>query len=850
MKKKLIVSILSVVLVLAMVFAFAACNKEEVTIASVEPSGFVTVNADGSYDYSTLNIKATYSDGNTKDINAKDLGITFADGKFQFKAGEVTIKFDAETKNATPLVIGYANFSSKFSPFFYKTAYDGDVETMTQVGLIASDRGGAPVLKGLGEGTTVSYNGTDYNYKGMSDVTVTQNTDGTVYYDITLREGVKFSDGVELTLNDVLFSIYVLCDNDYDGMSTFYSLPIKGMTEYRTGLTNAIYEKYSALAKEILDDYKAEEESENHAYTQAQYDSLVETVSEKGWYVLAQDIVDYCISNYAKYLGDVKNNEIALGMYAWGFGDFDDAGLFNGTWTLEGNDVPTLADYVDALKDSYPTFKAAAKAEAANGSYDEYLDTAALTWISEAGQTEMNGTTIDTIEGIQVTGKNSLRIVTTEFSATTIYQLGIQIAPMHYYGNVEKFNLEQNKFGFDKGDLSIVRAKTTQPLGAGPYKFVSYEQGIVTFVANEYYWEGVAKTTNLKFKEYNADADKAPALIAGDIDIATPSINDAVLATIREANSNGQLKGNVIDTTLIDNNGYGYIGMDSKNINVGGEQGSEASKNLRKGIATLLAVYREAAVNAYYGDRASVINYPISNCSWAAPLPNDEGYAIAFSTDINGDAIYTADMSDEVKAEKALEAAIGFFKAAGYTWDETTKKFTAAPEGAKMSYEAWIPGDGKGDHPAMAILTGTRDALESIGIELVIKDLTNSSALWDALDAGTVDMWAAAWGGSSDPDMYQIYHSSDTTGSNHYHIADSTLDELIIAARKSADTSYRKATYKECLGIVLDWAVEIPTYQRKECTIFSSERVNLDTLTPDMTPFWTYLAEIHKVELK
>ena len=28
-------------------------------------------------------------------------------------------------------------------------------------------------------------------------------------------------------------------------------------------------------------------------------------------------------------------------------------------------------------------------------------------------------------------------------------------------------------FGFTKGDLSTVRAKTTQPMGAGPYKFVS-----------------------------------------------------------------------------------------------------------------------------------------------------------------------------------------------------------------------------------------------------------------------------------------------------------------------------------------------------------------------------------------
>jgi len=936
MKKKLIVSVLSIVLILSMILAFAACDTEEATITGIEATGFVTVKLDGTYDYSTLQLKTVYSDGTKKDLAiGQDLEITYnADtAKFTVKVGEATFDFTSElvdvalvsiavtgkvvkhadgsltydklaitgtyadestkkipvanltfTKNAEgaakaynvvigdvnfdfdatleearsaaaqdSLVIGYANFSNKFSPFFYTTAYDGDVAGLTQVGLLATDRGGAIVEKGLGEGTDIVYNGTTYNYKGMSDIEVTQNEDGTVYYDITLREGVKFSDGVDLTLNDVLFTIYVLSDTDYDGSSTFYSLPILGMNEYRTGLNTTVYNKYKALAEEIVKDFKAGEATENHTYTQDQYDSLVAAVNEKGWTELAKDIVSYCASKYSSYLSSYGNNEVAAGMGLWGFGNFDDAGLFNGTWTLVGDDVPTIADYAAALKAAYKDdFAKAAGVEAANGSYDDYIDAVAQLWISEAGKSEMGDETIDNIAGIQVTGANTFRVVTTEFSATTIYQLGVSIAPLHYYGDTEKFDVNENKFGFDKGDLSIVRDKTTQPLGAGPYKFVSYEQGIVTFVANEHYWEGTPKIQNVMFKEYSADADKAPALIAGDIDIATPSINNAVLKTIKDANSNGQLKGNVISTTLIDNNGYGYIGISSNRVFVGtkADKASDESKALRKAFATLFSVYREAAVNAYYGDRASVINYPISNCSWAAPQPNDEGYAIAYSTDVNGNAIYTADTSDEVKAEKALEAAIGFLKKAGYTWDETTKKFTAAPEGAKMSYEAWIPGDGIGDHPAMAILTGTKSALETIGIELVIKDLTNSSDLWDGLDAETVDIWAAAWGGSTDPDMYQVYHSSNVTGSNHYHIADDGLDELIMAARKSADTSYRKATYKECLEIILDWAVEIPTYQRKECTIFSSERIDLDTLTPDMTPFWSYLAEIHKLERK
>ena len=116
-------------------------------------------------------------------------------------------------------------------------------------------------------------------------------------------------------------------------------------------------------------------------------------------------------------------------------------------------------------------------------------------------------------------------------------------------------------------------------------------------------------------------------------------------------------------------------------------------------------------------------------------------------------------------------------------------------------------------------------------------------------------MWCAAWGATIDPDMYQVYHSTNIVGlggtdSNHYHIADPDLDTLIMEARKSDDQSYRKSAYKQCLDIILDWAVEIPVYQRQNCVVFSAERVNPDTITPDITTFYEWYYEIEKFELR
>ena len=110
----------------------------------------------------------------------------------------------------TPLVVGYAPFSSKFSPFFSESAYDQDAMAMTQVSLLINDRQGAMIYNGI-EGETHNYNGTDYTYYGPANIVVTENEDGTVYYDIPVSSK-KFYDilseecGVEIQDDSYLLS--------------------------------------------------------------------------------------------------------------------------------------------------------------------------------------------------------------------------------------------------------------------------------------------------------------------------------------------------------------------------------------------------------------------------------------------------------------------------------------------------------------------------------------------------------------------------------------------------------------------------------------------------------------------
>ena len=731
-----------------------------------------------------------------------------------------------EYTGANTLVVGYSRFSQKFSPFFSKTAYDQDAAAMTQLSLLTTDRQGNVIYKGI-EGETVKYNGKDYKYSGISDITVTMPTeaDTNVYYNIKIRDDITFSDGVAMTIDDVIFNMYVLSDPTYDGSSTFYAQAIAGMKEYRAGMKSRASLIIAQGRTYVANDY----------FTEAQNTTYWAAVDTAG-VALVNGIKSFLVNN--GYVTETAT--IAECMAMWGY-----AGLPAET---------TAAQAWAVIEANYPSITEA-NAEAGEVDLFEAITTALgdQRGIFEAGV--VTGTTAANIAGITKVDNYNVKVTMTEFDATSIYQLGLSVAPLHYYGSTAKYDYDANKFGFDKGDLSSVRAKTTAPMGAGAYKFIKYENGVIFYERNETYYKGSPKITYIQFKETD-DADKVSGVQAGTFDITDPSFSNTAVSAVKAANSNGELNGNVITTNTVDNLGYGYIGINAANVCVGGDSDSAASKNLRKGFATLFAAYRETAISSYYGDRAAVINYPISNTSWAAPQATDEDYAIAFSKDVEGKTIYTADMTAEQRLNAATAAAVGFFKAAGYTYDEATSKFTAAPAGAKMEYELIIPGDGTGDHPNFAIVTWASEVLEGLGITLTINDPADSNVLWDKIEAGTQDMWTAAWGATVDPDMYQVYYSTNVVGgeggtdSNHYHITDAELDRLIMAARKSADNSYRKATYKECLDIIGDWAVEIPVYQRQNAVIFSSARVNMETVTPDITTFWGWMNDIEELEMK
>ncbi len=543
----------------------------------------------------------------------------------------------------TPLVVAYETFSQKFSPFFADTGYDVDVAGMTQIGLLTTDRVGGIVFNAI-EGETRSYNGTDYLYKGPADTKVEYDeATETTKYTAKLRVGMKFSDGTPVTADDIIFTYYTFLDPSYVGSTSLSSFPIVGLKDYQTQTTSEVYDKYAKMAEDILAAGADHVWASTDTWTQEQQDDFWTRLKAE-WLADVQGIVSYVMENYVDayaldFIGMepdvVKADEglqVAFSMALWNFGSVD-AGVLTtasgATYNLTEGPLPTVDDFYNETYTAYAGDPVEyASVESANGT--DVLGNVNSDFIGFWGPKDeaMGGTGVPNISGIVKVDDYTIEVTTTGFEAPAVYSiLGINVTPLHYYGDVAKYDYANNKFGFDYGDLSKQESLTATPMGAGAYKFVKYDNRVVYFEANENYYRGCPKIKEIQFKE-TTSAEVPSALQTGTADAGELTGSRARFEEVASYNTNAEITGDVITTSKVDNLGYGYIGINADTVNVAGEPGSDASKMLRKGLATVLAAYRPVAIDSYYGEAAVVINYPISNTSWAAPQPTDEDYQV------------------------------------------------------------------------------------------------------------------------------------------------------------------------------------------------------------------------------
>lgn len=385
------------------------------------------------------------------------------------------------------VVYGTGSFNGVFSPFFYQTNYDHEAYTAV-----------FETVSELNEKSELIDNAGHIEAEQITDESGNVQT----LYTIKLQEGMVFSDGEPVTIDDLIFHYYILLDPNYDGMGTFRTrLDIVGANEYYYDDAN-----YSATVSQIQTD--AEAKAEN------QEDFIAYLVNSKldGWFddTLPGDVGDG--RSWVQYLQDEG---------------YDTAGIEEDP--VKVLDMLALCEY-EKYKENYDAVsyyvKELSKDYIAAGLADG-IDVETVTGINKVD--DLTCTVL--VNGINVTGDQVLALT--------------EIVPEHYYGA-----------GFTKGDLSKVKEKNGSPLGSGPFVFQSYENNVVTLKANPSYRLGAPKLEYFKLQYIN-DEQKMNGIINNEIDITEPAASKEVMKELKEEE---------IPYTLVDYPGYGYIAISAKRV--------------------------------------------------------------------------------------------------------------------------------------------------------------------------------------------------------------------------------------------------------------------------------------------
>ncbi|MGM9969599.1 MAG: ABC transporter substrate-binding protein [Anaeroplasma sp.] len=455
-----------------------------------------------------------------------------------------------------------------------------------------------------------------------------------------------------------------------------------------------------------------------------------------------------------------------------------------------------------------------------------------------------------------------LSITINDVDPKAIWNFAFAVAPMYYYSDnahIDAFDFESN-FGVEYSSSDFMnnvlnaKSKVGVPVGAGPYQASKssggtenvgagdfLEKNVVYYERNEYYIMGAPKIKRLVYQVVSS-SEMMTNLYNNQIDFAEPN---AKYETIQELD--GKIKsGANYNYKTSETSGYGYIG-----INAGKVPDIKVRQAIMHSMNTSLCI-------DYYKNQAKQVFRSMSLASWAYPKGATAYYPYIGAPVPEDLSVVNPDYADYVT---------GLGKKTGDTLTETEQKnfikmlvedsgYTLGGNGVYvkgnnvLKYTFTIAGS-ETDHPAWQTLFQSSELLNKVGFEITVS--TDAQAL-SKLASGALTVWAAAWSSTIDPDMYQVYHmDSKATSTNNWgykQIKQNTggkyatelsiieeLSELIDNGRKTNDKDERTEIYAAALDLVMELAVELPTYQRNDLYVYNTDKIDETTLNQNITSY-------------
>ena len=848
------------------------------------------------------------------------------------------------TTNDT-FVIMSEELDGLFNPFYSTTGPDNTIVGMTQIGMLTSKYVNGNVEVAFGDDQATVSKDFAFEYNKDLDETV---------YTFVLKKNIKFSDGKPLTMEDVLFNLYVYLDPVYTGSSTMYSTDIKGLNAYRTqtisssntnndekitqaanaraqarinelislyteagrtgtpGSYNATYEtlKAAIAAKTLSDEYKSSISVEKgqevtNAQLLADLDKALQYFREEleTDFTTAQSAyTEEPYKSHSEFLDPVICFLFLEGVVKVKYADKTNA---DGTVVPEGDkskivdvildyDTDTIKtkeqaiDFVYTIKTQTTLHQILTMWATAQKLLTEYAAEAKEVILHEsiaddgtlrvpsiegikslAHHTDKAGTTITVngntytvatkeghdADGVPTDGYDVLQITINGRDPKAHWNFAFSVAPEHYYGEGDDItpDIANHNYGVEFGTYSFMTGIIQSPrniripVGAGAYKATDRSNGdpttssffvdkVVYFKRNEHFTtvdDNVesnpidnAKIEKVRYQVVPAN-DAIGMLQRGSVHYISPQLTEDNYDALANMKNGGGFS-----YLLEDQLGYGYIGINAKEV---------PNINLRKAI--MCAMNTTLAIKYYRGGTASQIYWPMSKVSWAYPLDETGNPSVDNGHDY-------PQLNEGWNQQTAITNIKKYMEAAGVSAGSSELKITFTIAGSNLT-----------DHPTYTVFRDAAAMLNDLGWEITV--VPDTQAL-TKLATGSLAVWAAAWGSTIDPDLYQVYHKNSTatstlawgypsiknSGSSYEKKTLNELSELIDKARETLDQNERTELYEKAMGKILDLAIELPVYQRSVIYAFNTNVIDASTLPSDgeMNPYSSPLDRIWEID--
>lgn len=475
-------------------------------------------------------------------------------------------------------------------------------------------------------------------------------------------------------------------------------------------------------------------------------------------------------------------------------------------------------------------------------------------------------------DGHVTSGNEVLSITIHNVDPKAIWNFAFAVAPMYYYSDeahINAFDFERN-FGVEYASMSFMTDvvknpdKIGVPVGAGAYaaskssgglENVSsgdfYDKGVIYFERNPYFIMGAPVIKKVRYQVVSSQ-QMLNVLYSGSVDFVEPNAKPETIDGLDAKKNEG------IGHKSVTTSGYGYIGINAGKVpDMGVRQAIMHSINTQECVDyyknTADPIYRSMSLASWAYPKGATSYYPYIG----GPVPEDLSVVNpAYRDYVTEQGIAAGEKLSDEQQQAFIRSLV---EDAGYS-ENADGVYQKGDHVLKYTFT--IAGE-ETDHPAWMALWKAGTFLNKVGFDINVT--TDANAL-KKLSTGELTVWAAAWGSTIDPDMYQVYHRDSTATSTwnwgyrqikqniggKYDAENALindLSELIDAARRTNVEKERARLYSEALDIVMQLAIELPTYQRQDLFAYNADKIDTSTFNQDCTPYKGLTSDLHLVSL-